>query len=334
MPRSRTGPRLSPARSAGTPCPRAPGSAPTAARPWRSRSAPRNGRWSRSCSRTSWTRPAWPDAVMAVFGLPTVHEDDALRAVRAGLAIRARIRRLSGALGLAEPLELRIGVASGEAATGIGPAGQLLVTGPVVNEAARLQVGAEPGEVLAGQTTVALTLNEVAYANRRTIEAKGFDAPLAAFPVERLTPRSARRTIPLVGRASELAILRESFQRASNTGHPVLVTVVGEPGIGKTRLAQELEAALPDDVPFLAGDARRHADTATFAPVATIVAGLAGLEEDEPPDKATRRLRELAERWVEADAVDRLVDRLSLLFGMSEHREKPSFVHDVQSRLH
>ena len=271
------------------------------------------------------------DAVMAVFGLPTVHEDDALRAVRAGLAIRARIRRLSGALGLAEPLELRIGVASGEAATGIGPAGQLLVTGPVVNEAARLQVGAEPGEVLAGQTTVALTLNEVAYGDGRTIEAKGFDAPLAAFPVERLTPRSARRTIPLVGRASELAILRESFQRASNTGHPVLVTVVGEPGIGKTRLAQELEAALPDDVPFLAGDARRHADTATFAPVATIVAGLAGLEEDEPPDKATRRLRELAERWVEADAVDRLVDRLSLLFGMSEHREKPSFVHDVQS---
>src|SRR5262245_53870773 len=161
------------------------------------------------------------DDVMAVFGLPTVHEDDALRAVRAGLAIRGRLRRLSKSLDLAVPLEVHVGVESGEAATGLGPAGQLLVTGPVVNAAARLQAAAEPGEVLAGPTTVALTANAVSYAARRMVEAKGFDGEIAAFPVEGLTPRSARRTIPFVGRTSELAILRESLTRATHSGRPV-----------------------------------------------------------------------------------------------------------------
>src|SRR4030088_2811782 len=87
------------------------------------------------------------DAVMAVFGLPHVHEDDAVRAVRAGLALRGRARRLSQAAGLTEPLELRIGIETGEAATGVGPVGQLLVTGPVVNAAVRLQAAARPGQV-------------------------------------------------------------------------------------------------------------------------------------------------------------------------------------------
>ncbi|HJS25755.1 MAG TPA: AAA family ATPase [Actinomycetota bacterium] len=269
------------------------------------------------------------DAVMAVFGLPTVHEDDALRAVRAGLAIRARTRRLSATLGLPEPLDVHIGIASGEAATGLGPAGQLLVTGPVVNAAARLQAAAGPGEALAGETTVALTVNEVSYADRRSVEAKGFDGELDAFPVEGIAPRSSRRTIPFVGRTSELAILRESLHRATSTGHPALVTIVGEPGIGKSRLADELAAALGDDVPVLAGHARPFTDTATFAPAATIVAELAGLEEQDPPDKAKRRLRELVERH--GIAQDHLVERISLLFGMADRPTRSSFVQDVQS---
>src|SRR6266508_476644 len=176
------------------------------------------------------------DAVMAVFGLPTVHEDDALRAIRAGLAIRSRVHRMSESLALGEPLQIRIGIESGEAATGLGPAGQLLVTGPVVNAAARLQAAAEPSEVLAGETTVALTTNAVSYAGRR-----------------------------------------------------VLVTVLGEPGIGKTRLGDELTAGLGDDVPVLAGHARTFTDTATFAPAATILAELADLDEADPPEKARRR---------------------------------------------
>ena len=269
------------------------------------------------------------DAVMAVFGLPTVHDDDALRAVRAGLAIRGRLRRMSKALDLPEPLEVHVGVESGEAASGLGPAGQLLVTGPVVNAAARLQNAAEPGEVLAGPMTVALTANAVSYADRRQIEAKGFDGELSAFPVEGLTPRSARRTIPFVGRSSELAILRESLTRATHSGRPVLVTVLGEPGIGKSRLADELAAALEDEVPVLAGHAHQFTDTATFAPAATSGAELAGLDEGEPPDKARRRLHELLE--ANAIAEDHLVERLSLLFGLARRKDQSTFVADVQS---
>ena len=273
------------------------------------------------------------DAVMAVFGLPTVHEDDALRAVRAGLAIRGRTRRLSQTLGLTTPLDVHVGIESGEAATGLGPAGQLLVTGPVVNAAARLQAAAGPGEVLAGETTVALTANAVSYGDQRQATAKGFDGDtIAGFPVEGLTPRSARRTIPFVGRSSELAILRESLHRAKSTGHPVLVSVLGEPGIGKSRLADELVAGMDETIPVLTGRARPFTDTATFAPAASIVAELAGLEEDDPPEKTRRRLHDLADRVV-ADPADakQLKERLALLFGMAERPSHASFVQDVQS---
>src|SRR5438876_985784 len=184
------------------------------------------------------------DAVMAVFGLPHVHEDDALRAVRAGLAIRERVRRLGGELGLDLPLQVRIGIESGEAAVGSSPTGQLLVTGTVVNAAARLQAAAQPGQVLVGQTTQLLTATNVAYGRRRRIRAKGFNSPLEAFPVDEITARSARRTIPFVGRASEQAILGQSLGLASTTGRPVLVTIIGEPGIGKSRLADELAAGV------------------------------------------------------------------------------------------
>src|SRR5947209_13444129 len=104
------------------------------------------------------------DAVMAVFGLPSVQEDDALRAVRAGLAIVARSLRIGKALGLDQPLQVRVGIESGEAATGVGPAGQLLVTGAAVNAAARLEAAAQPGEVLTGPTTHTLTRNQVSLA--------------------------------------------------------------------------------------------------------------------------------------------------------------------------
>ncbi|MGH2529989.1 MAG: tetratricopeptide repeat protein [Actinomycetota bacterium] len=272
------------------------------------------------------------DAIMAIFGLPTVHEDDALRAVRAGLAIRERVRRLGHSLGLTDELEAHIGIESGEAATGLGPAGQLLVTGPVVNVAARLQDAAEAGEVLVGQTTKALTDTAVAYGGRREVRAKGFDEDLVAFPVEGVSTRSARRTIPFVGRASELAILRESLSRAATTGSPVLVTVVGEPGIGKTRLADELIAGLGADMTVLIGRARSYTDTATFAPAAAIVADLAGVDDDDPAEKVQLRLRELADRFSDPSDSERIVARLALLFGLAQRGlEESAFVHDVQT---
>jgi class 3 adenylate cyclase/tetratricopeptide (TPR) repeat protein len=271
------------------------------------------------------------DAVMAVFGLPHVHEDDALRAVRAGLAIRARTRRLGQSAGLAEPLQVRVGVDSGEAAAGVGPAGQLLVTGPVVNAAARLQAAAQPGQVLAGQTTHALTSTTVSYGRRRRVRARGFDGVLSGFPVEGLTARSARRTIPFVGRASEQAILGQSLGLANTSGRPVLVNVVGEAGIGKTRLADELAAGVSATVAILRGRAQSYTDTATFAPAAAIVGELAGIDAGQSPDEVRRRLRELVDLCCDPSDADRIVDRLALLFGMAEKHEESTFVHDVQA---
>jgi class 3 adenylate cyclase/tetratricopeptide (TPR) repeat protein len=271
------------------------------------------------------------DAVMAVFGLPHVHEDDALRAVRAGLAIRARARRLGEEAGLREPLEVRIGIESGEAAMGRNPSGQVLVTGPVVNVAARLQTAAQPGQLLAGKTTHALTEEKVSFGRRRRVRAKGFNSALDAFPVEGLTTRSARRTIPFVGRSSAQAILDQSLGLASSTGSPVLVTVVGEAGIGKSRLADELAAGVGAAVLVLHGRPRSYTDTAAFSPAAAIVGDLAGIESGDPPEKIRRLLHTLLESGSDQSETNRTVERLALLFGVAEPSEEAAFVQDVQA---
>ena len=270
------------------------------------------------------------DAVMAVFGLPHVHEDDALRAVRAGLAIRERVRRLGEALGLDQPLEVRTGIETGEAAVGRSPTGQLLVTGPVVNVAARLQSAAQVGQVLVGQTTYLLTNANVGYARRRRVRAKGFETALEAFAVEDLTPRSARRTIPFVGRAGEQAILGQSLGVASTTGRPVLVTVAGEAGIGKSRLADELAAGVSAAVLILRGQSRAQTDTATFSPAAAIIGDVAGIRPRDDAEVIRRRLRELAER-TSGEGATRATQRLSLLFGLTESRDETAFVPEVQA---
>jgi class 3 adenylate cyclase/tetratricopeptide (TPR) repeat protein len=272
------------------------------------------------------------DAVMAVFGLPQVHEDDAVRAVRAGLAIRDRTRRIGHELLLPDELEVRVGIESGEAATGTGPSGQLLVTGPVVNAAARIQVAAAPGEVLAGETTRQLTIRSVSFGEERMIQAKGFDSELRAFPVEVLSPRSARRTIPLVGRMVELSILRDSLARVVSTGRPYLFTLLGEPGVGKSRMGDEFVAGLPAETRAVVGRGEAYGESATFAPVAAMVRDLAGIDDEEPPDKAMRRLNDLVESAVEPSEVKRVATRLGLLLGLGEaRRDESTFVQEVQS---
>jgi class 3 adenylate cyclase/tetratricopeptide (TPR) repeat protein len=272
------------------------------------------------------------DAVMAVFGLPSVREDDALRAVRAGLAIRAHSLRIGEKLGLDEPLRVSVGIESGEAATGVGPAGQLLVTGVAVNAAARLQSAAQPGEVLAGPTTHALTANQVSFGKRRRVRAKGFDEPIEAYPVDGLTMRSTRRTIPFVDRVNEQAIVGQSLGLAGTTGKPVLVTVLGEPGVGKSRLADELAAGLSAGIPILRGQLYGMADTATFTPAAAIVSELAAITAGDPPDRIRMRLRDLVAHHVDESERDVVAERLGLLFGASEkRREESAFAHDVSA---
>ncbi len=271
------------------------------------------------------------DAVMAVFGLPQVHEDDAVRAVRAGLAVRDRVRRMCSVLGLPDELEVRVGIETGEAATGEGPTGQLLVTGPVVNAAARLQDAAAPGQVLAGATTHQLTQAAVSFEERRTVRAKGFSDGLAAHPILELTTRSARRTIPVVGRAGELSTLRDAYARAVAGARPVLVTLLGEPGIGKSRLIEEFVAGLEPDVLVLTGHGRTYSDSATFAPVAAMVRELAGIDDGEVSEGSVQTLRVLAARCCDPTEAKHVAERLALTLGIGEpRRDESAFVQEVQ----
>ena len=112
---------------------------------------------------------------------------------------------------------------------------------------------------------------------------------------------------------------------------PVLVTIAGEAGIGKSRLADELLAGLDERVTFMMARTRSHAETATFAPIAAVVADLAGIEDGDTADKTRQRLDELAARYAGAHDADRLVDRLGLLFRISERRDESAFVHDVHA---
>jgi class 3 adenylate cyclase/tetratricopeptide (TPR) repeat protein len=272
------------------------------------------------------------DAVMAVFGLPNVQEDDAVRAVRAGLAIRDRMHRLRSQLGLDEPLEVRVGIESGEAASGVGPTGQLLVTGRVVNAAARLQAAAQPGEVLVGGTTHTLTKDAVSFGPEQEVEAKGFADSLSGYRVESLTTRSVRRTIPFVGRANELDILRGSVARVSATKTPLLVSILGEPGVGKSRLADELIAGLDAGITVLRGQAQAYGDTATFAPVTAIVCALAGIDDGMAQEDAKRRLRGLVDGVVDPSEAERVAAQLGRTIGLGPpKRDQSVFVQGVQS---
>ena len=189
------------------------------------------------------------DAVMAVFGAPAALEDHAERALHAALAMQERMEGLfDGELGL------RIGVNTGDVVVGVAHEGGSFVTGDVVNVADRLQKGAEPGEVLAGERTVAAVTRAFEFAAPRAVEAKGKADGVIASPVVRalrtMRPRGVgglRRVF--VGRDNELELLRATYRRASAQSEPHLVTLVGEPGVGKSTLVSELWEALATEEP-------------------------------------------------------------------------------------
>jgi class 3 adenylate cyclase len=180
------------------------------------------------------------DAVLAVFGAPTAYEDHAERALHAALSMQRRLRELFG-----ERLTLRIGVNTGEVALGQAHEGSSFASGDAVNVAARLEQAAAPGEILAGERTVALARGAFEFGSPRSVEAKG---KVEGVPCRRLLralsvmrPRGVG-ALPraFVGREAELARLERAFQRAVELGSPQLVTIVGEAGVGKTRLVREL----------------------------------------------------------------------------------------------
>jgi class 3 adenylate cyclase/tetratricopeptide (TPR) repeat protein len=256
------------------------------------------------------------DAVMAVFGLPQTHEDDALRAVRAALLIRDGTSRLGEELGLPHPLRVHVGINSGPVATGSGPSDQLLVSGAPVNLAARLQEAARVGEILVGETTWLLTRNSVEFGPPRTVPAAGFSEEVRAWPVIALSTRSTRRTIPLVDRRRELALLFDTFERAREASRPHLFTLLGEPGIGKTRLVDEFVAGLPDGAKVLSGRASPFDEDATFAPLAEMIRRELEVEPGAPVSEVQKKLNDIVSGCCDPTEIEQTVARLGLALGL------------------
>ena len=255
------------------------------------------------------------DAVMAMFGIPLAHDDDALRAVRAGFRIREGTARLGKSLGLPDPLEVHVGVNSGPVATGPGASGEPLVSGAVVTMGARLQQAAGAGEILVGQTTWQLTRGAVEFGPERTIDAKGFDGAVRAHPVLGLSPRSTRRTIPLVGRKRELDLLTRTYTRLQETSRAHLFTLLGEAGIGKSRLADELIASLPQEASAFVGRTGQYEEDPTFAPIGEMLRQALRLEGDGA-GSLRQRLREVFANTQAASEVDRVTGQLELALGV------------------
>jgi class 3 adenylate cyclase len=233
------------------------------------------------------------DAVMAAFGAPAALEDHAERALHAALAMQRRLGELFGG-----ELRLRIGVNTGEVVVGQAREASSFVTGDAVNVAARLEQAAEAGEVLAGERTVAAVGGAFEFSEPRLVEAKGKPGGVACRAVLRALslarPRGAggfRRVF--VGRESELDLLRATFRRTLSQQEPHLVTIVGEPGVGKTTLVRELWEMLAEEEPAplrRTGRCLPYGDGVTYWPVGEALREHFGLLESDSPREALRRL--------------------------------------------
>jgi class 3 adenylate cyclase/tetratricopeptide (TPR) repeat protein len=271
------------------------------------------------------------DAVLGVFGVPVVHDDDAERGIRAALQIVDRAERIGSRLGLAAPIRVRVGVNTGPVAIGT-PSDRNLVVGAEVNAGARLQQAAEPGEVLVGATTHQLALGNVEFTEPRRIAAKGFDEELRAWPALRMTPRSPLEANALVDRRRELALLDDTFERVRERSRAHLVTLLGEPGIGKSRVVQEFLSRLPGDVGVMEGRASPFEEEVTFLPLAQMVYRAIGEERGASDEVVIERLRNLVDGWVGEEEADVAVRRLGLAVGLGEEGSEENRYHAAEVR--
>jgi class 3 adenylate cyclase/tetratricopeptide (TPR) repeat protein len=220
------------------------------------------------------------DAVMAVFGIPAAHEDDALRAVRAATEMHERLAELNEELDRERGITLavRTGVNTGEVVAGDPESGQFYATGDAVNVAARLEQAAEPGEILLGEPTHRLVHDAVRVEARKALPLKGKTETVAAYPLVEVfqgAPAVPRRVdTPFVGRKNELASLLASFEQSVEQRAPVLATVLGPAGIGKTRLAAELATKVHGRGTVLQGRCLSYGEGITFWPLQEILRGL------------------------------------------------------------
>jgi len=268
------------------------------------------------------------DAVMAVFGAPVGHEDDPERAVRAALAIRDAVQEMNEA----DPeldLSVRIGVMTGEALVSLGARpteGEGMVAGDVVNTAARLQAAAAPDSVLVGDPTYRVTERVIVYRPADAVVAKGKEKPVPAW--EALEPRSRvdldwgqRSAIPLVGRKRELAVLLDALSRVRDEQSTQLVTLVGVPGIGKSRLVWELSQEIErtsDIVLWRQGRSLPYGEGITFWALGEMVKAQAGIFEADSAESAEEKLRKSVDDLIPDESEARWIEgQLRTLVGLT-----------------
>ena len=236
------------------------------------------------------------DAVMAVWGAPIAREDDAERAVRAGLELVANVRDIGHDAGL--ELNLRAGILTGEAAVTMGATNQGMVAGDLVNTASRLQSVAPAGAVLVGEATRSAASAAILFEEAGPQVLKGKDAPVPAWRAVRVVAergganRAAGLQAPFVGRETELRLLKDRFHATTRDGRARLVSITGQAGIGKSRLAREFSIyvdGLIDTVYWHDGRSPAYGDGVTFWALGEMVRQRARLVESD--DEATTRAR-------------------------------------------
>ena len=231
------------------------------------------------------------DAVMAAFGAPEALEDHAERALHTALSMQRRVE---------QGLSLRIGVNTGEVVAGRAREGSSFVSGDAVNVAARLEQAAEPGEILVGERTAAAARGAFEFGDERTVEAKGKSGGVRCRPLVRALSLMRTRGLgglarTFVGREAELERLVSAYRRSVERSHPVLVTVLGDPGLGKTRLMRELWERLQgeEQVPLRrVGRCLPYGEGITYWPLGEILKEHLALLDSDPPEEAERRLGE------------------------------------------
>ena len=260
------------------------------------------------------------DAIMAVFGLPRMHEDDAQRAVRAAAMMREALAEVNVTLRarFGVTLENRTGVNTGEVVTGEGGDSQRLATGDTVNVAARLEQAAPVGEVLIGEPTYRLVRNAVKVVPVEPLQLKGKPEPVPAYRLLSVTeaarsPRPAN--LPLVGRAREIAALDAAFRRSVARHECRLVTLLGAAGVGKSRLTEEFVRSIAGEAAVLRSRCLSYGDGITFWPLAEVFRQAAGIVPED--DEADARAK-LASRFGAglADATS----RIESVMGLSERQ--------------
>jgi class 3 adenylate cyclase/predicted ATPase len=265
------------------------------------------------------------DAILALFGAPVAHEDDAERAVRTALRLPAALCDAAADLGI--DARLRVGVNTGEVLVGsLRAGGDYTAMGDVVNTAQRLQSVAEPGQVLVGQATYLATRRVVTYRPVGAIAAKGREAPVEAWVAEgaRLPPghRSDRRRAPLVGRDDEVALLSHTLNMAFERSRPALLLALGDAGLGKSRLAEDVadQARECHGALVLPGRCVPYGEANVWWPVASAIQAACGVERGDDQEVVTGKVRAAVAEALDgtdggAAAVDRVVEGLRHLLG-------------------